>query len=243
MPTAPTGDTNTDRYRIKSGYVANTDNLTLDREPDTSYWTPARIRKSLLYQHHAYSIARQLLRERGLKRVLDVGCGPATKLMRHLAPHAEVTHGIDQPSAVELCRQRYPGRAEFFATDLEQPDLDLPHAYDLIVCADVIEHLLAPEHLLRFIRDNAAPSACVLFSTPERDVLRGPECQSCPKPEHVREWNRDEFVAFLEGHGLAVERTRLIPHMKFNLSREYLRKLRNRDYPMNHTLLAIATPA
>ncbi|MBM4422652.1 MAG: hypothetical protein FJ030_04575 [Chloroflexi bacterium] len=60
-----------------------------------------------------------------------------------------------------------------------------------------------------------------MISTPERDVLRGPDALHCPKAEHVREWNRSEFARYLETRGLEIVEHRLLPDVAFNFSRDY----------------------
>lgn len=67
----------------------------------------------------------------------------------------------------------------------------------------MIEHLVNPLPSLRLIRKLLGEGAtAVVFSTPERDLARGkgdngPPYNSC----HVREWNSEEFRAFLEWAG------------------------------------------
>jgi hypothetical protein len=69
----------------------------------------------------------------------------------------------------------------------------------LVICSDVIEHLVNPTELLRFLYDTAAVT---LLSTPERDLSRGTDHWGPPQNEaHVREWNLAELHALLEDFG------------------------------------------
>lgn len=77
-------------------------------------------------------------------------------------------------------------------------EVELPKA-DLVVCADVIEHVADPDALMRFIARVAKDR--VVISTPDRDLVYagrtryrfGPPAN----PAHVREWNMDEFNRYV----------------------------------------------
>ena len=71
------------------------------------------------------------------------------------------------------------------------------------VSADVIEHLVHPEHLLASLREALQWAPLLIVSTPERDLARGIVDFGPPgNPCHVREWNLAEFTCLLEHHGL-----------------------------------------
>lgn len=210
---------NIDHYFIKSGYQINSHNFTLDSNVST-FWTEKRIWASHYYQYHVYTLASRIVKERRVKSVLDVGCGPATKLMRVVFPHCSNVVGIDQFSAIEICKKRYK-KGEFYVDNFETPKLRLNKKFDLIICCDVIEHLLDPDVLLYYIKRFCYKDSLIIFSTPERDLLRGVDCMASKKPEHVREWNQLEFLNYLESRGFEIRQTKLVPPMKFNLSKEY----------------------
>src|SRR5215831_1019668 len=70
--------------------------------------------------------------------------------------------------------------------------------FDLVICADVIEHLPEPDGLLRYLQ-SIAPCWIVL-STPDRDVVgaRYGTMEGPPKNiHHVREWNMPEFRSYI----------------------------------------------
>ncbi|MBM4422653.1 MAG: class I SAM-dependent methyltransferase [Chloroflexi bacterium] len=161
-----------DNYCIKPGYQSNSrGNLTLDAD-GRQYWTARRIYTSAFFQHQVYERAAALAREKNLQSAIDVGCGPAIKLMRLLAPVCRRVAGVDQQSAIDLCRERYP-RGEFHAENLEAPSESLRGEFDLIICADVIEHMA----------DRCAPSLS-LSSGERRSVFRdldsGARCSARP---------------------------------------------------------------
>jgi SAM-dependent methyltransferase len=145
--------------------------------------------------------------------VMDVGCGYPWKFALMIRPVAGRQLLVDQPSTASLVRELCPG-ADFLGVDLEQIDGELRERFDLVICADVLEHLVDPDPCVAFIRRHLSASGWAVFSTPERDFLRGRGCDHCPKREHVREWNSDEFRAYLRSRGLTVVEQRWFPQRR-----------------------------
>lgn len=236
----PTFDPNPAKtYRIKPGYEHRTVNATLE-DVAGDYWDKTRELLSRHVQHAVYALAADLVRERGRKTVLDVGCGMAHKLHGHLHPIADVT-GVDQPSVVDAVAGLFPD-LKMASADFERPDDTGLGTFDLLTSVDVIEHLLDPDQLLAFIRAHAHAKSVVLLSTPERDVRRGTANNRSNKAAHVREWNQAEFRAYLEDSGFVVERHVLLPAFRVGGSRymikERLRLLRKR-VSLNYTQAAV----
>ncbi len=201
----------TNQLGLPHGYRQQPVNLTLDaNRQGEAYWASWRIEASARYQRHVYRWARSLIDQRRLTTVLDVGCGVATKLEEFIVPTGAQVVGLDQIAAVDACRLL--GRSgEFHAVDLESPNLVAPGRFGLVICADVLEHLVDPSHTMRVIREATENDGLALLSTPERTRRRGRRCMGSDKPEHVREWARGEFVRFVESCGLRVIRSRLTP--------------------------------
>lgn len=197
-----------DKYFLPDDYQENTVNLT--REVDgVVYWTPRIIRRGGLYQKDVYRWAGQLVRARGLKSVMDVGCGPATKLNRFITPLILDVVGVDQESAISYCRATYK-RGTYLVDDLGNPSSSFDRTFDLIICCDVIEHLENPVVVLDYIKRHARPDTLILISTPDRDRTRGKTCRTSPTPAHIREWSKEEFVKFLKHYGFLIEETRFL---------------------------------
>jgi hypothetical protein len=79
--------------------------------------------------------------------------------------------------------------------------LDLPF-FDILICADVIEHLVDPDELLNWIQN--LNFNYLVISTPDRDKLKlyqwpAEQSQSGPPVNegHIREWNFEEFEAYI----------------------------------------------
>jgi len=82
-------------------------------------------------------------------KVLDFGCGNGTAVSFELASLGVDLTGFDfhHPS-IEYARMHGPANAEFICGTLE----DLKTTFDVIVCADVIEHLPQPKQILQYLR-------------------------------------------------------------------------------------------
>ena len=202
-------------YCIKPGYRVN--EPALDVPVDQAFWTEERIRSAESFQIDVYRLARYCAAAKRARSVLDVGCGPPMKLKRFLAAGREVVL-LDQAEVAPLAARILPA-ARFQAVDLSVADVDLGRTFDLVICSDVLEHLARPERCLAMIRRHLGPDSLAILSTPERDVLRGPDCMASPKADHVREWNRSEFRRFVEGAGFRVARQLLLPQESVPLAR------------------------
>lgn len=211
-----------ENFFVKDGYACNHAAVTYESTQSGEYWTPTRIRNAAVYQHHVYELAARIARARGSRSGVDIGCGAATKARSFLAPVLEQLVLIDQPTCAGLAATMLPD-ARFIGADLEVCDVDLPGKFDLIVCADVLEHLVDPRACLEFARRHLADGGVAVFSTPERDALRGRDCDRSLHDAHVREWNLDEFRRLLEWAGFAVIDQPALPAARLSPAEELLR--------------------
>ena len=118
-------------------------------------------------------------------RVLDFGCGSSEKLLFHFQYYD--TLGVDLPPTVDWLNSYYPKRRWLASWE--------PQPCDLLIAADVIEHLANPDWLLEYIA-LCAPRVAVI-STPAREYLF-PEAQRRPTgPHHAREWTAEEFKKYV----------------------------------------------
>jgi SAM-dependent methyltransferase len=178
------------------------------------YWEEPSLNNTL-YQEPVYRWAAQLVRRGGWSSVLDVGTGSGVKLEKYLLPVTPTTVGFDQGSGIALARTRCPA-IEWIDGDL-MADADWQplagRRFDLLVCADVIEHVEQPVFLLRRLAELLADGGQLLISTPDRMRFDLPTPLGPPNnSRHVREWTRDEFELLLESVGLQiVDRRRFLP--------------------------------
>jgi hypothetical protein len=155
-------------------------------------------------QLEVYEFAKKIVIENGFNTIVDIGCGSGYKLVKLLGEFKTI--GIETEPCISHLRQTYPerqwldsGRPE--ESFCEKNTLDC----DLIICSDVIEHIIDPDELLDYI--NTFCFKYALISTPCRDILcnsdryshiyskslYGPPLNPC----HVREWTIKEFRTYL----------------------------------------------
>lgn len=172
----------TDNYFLPSGYSIRAENAFFDDTKLKDEW-----------QREVYLYASNVMKVEGLKTVCDLGCGSGFKLIEYLGDFDTI--GIDLEPTVAFLRTHYPNRV-WKEADLEATDVA---PADVVICADVIEHVLDPDKMVRFIKRLAKKYAVI--STPDRNLvypdgssfLRGPPRNEC----HVREWSFDEFARYL----------------------------------------------
>jgi hypothetical protein len=142
------------------------------------------------WQVEVYRFAREIADRDALTNVCDVGCGSARKLLRYFSDLTTV--GVDVAETCTWLRRRHPDRLWIE----EGPDARPPFPVDLVICADVIEHVLNPDSLLSYIAELSPRQ--IVISTPERNLLRRGTHNGPPSnPSHVREWNFTEWEAYL----------------------------------------------
>ncbi|MBR9909048.1 MAG: class I SAM-dependent methyltransferase [Gammaproteobacteria bacterium] len=229
-------------YGIPAEYPTNPVEVTNDQVSGDNYWNRSRIRLSALYQHSVYAVAAALIDELQLGSVTDVGCGVGTKLkLLHDAKPSLSIRGIDQPDAIELCKKLHPF-GDWEAADLSVACGPSPVKSDLVICADVIEHLANPDLLLDRLRQQLKPGGYILISTPARELLHFPDPMHRPIAHHVREWSSEEFNHYLGSRGFTVLRQEhhlpLKPSLHFHCLQIYLpRILRGKPLKTNQVYL------
>jgi SAM-dependent methyltransferase len=179
-------------YFLKSGYIERL-------EPE--YWHDEK--GDTVWQPDVYEEAGELARRVGAKTLVDIGCGNGAKL----APLADefAIVGVDFGPNIEECRRRYSSGTWLDADlDAEGPLEGIDPHGSVVVCADVAEHLVRPERLLRKLRGLLESGALALIlTTPDRDLRRGAVHHGpSPNPAHVREWSSAELGAFMRSEGL-----------------------------------------
>jgi O-antigen biosynthesis protein len=150
---------------------------------------------------------------RSARAVLDVGCG-AGRLGVTLKARQECTVvGVEyDEEAAARARERLD---RVWVGDVEREEPDFPPAsFDVVVCGDVLEHLRAPERLLRQIREWLRPDGCVVASVPNvrhhsvvRALLEGNwtyESAGLLDHDHVRFFTRREVEKLFFRAGFTV---------------------------------------
>lgn len=228
-----------DNYGIRPDYRARAEALTVSEDP-TRYWNRERIANSDYYQYDVYRRAAEHLRASERRRFVDVGCGYPKKVRELIAPLTDDVTLMDHPSMQGIVERDFPGM-RFVGVDLEGGEPAVAgRRFDCVVSADVIEHLFDPDALLERLCGLLEPGGRLFLSTPEREISRGRDCLSSPKPEHVREWSSSELRRYLESRSLAVVEHHLLPKGKLGRFEELLLPLLRRALPERYRSCQLA---
>lgn len=116
--------------------------------------------------------------------------------------------GVDYGDNIAFCRRTY-AFGSWLESDLEQHELlPLPPMLlrqAVVVCSDVIEHLIDPRALLATMHDLLAHARYVVLTTPDRVRTHGStHAGPPPNPAHTREWTTDELARLCALEGLLV---------------------------------------
>lgn len=154
------------------------------------------------------------------RRVLEIGCG-AGRLGASLKSRqqAHVT-GIEMDAgAADAARHLLD---EVLCADAESSEITFPdHAFDTVVCADVLEHLRVPERLLARIRRWLEPGGTLVASLPNiqhhsvvTSLLEGNftyESAGLLDATHLRFFTRREIEKLLFRTGFHLESLQSVP--------------------------------
>ena len=148
------------------------------------------------WQLEVYLHALGLMKKHDFKKVIDIGCGSGYKLMHYL--HEYKTLGLELKENLKFLRKKYPER-KWALSDF---DSEKKFKADVVICSDVIEHLVDPNLLIDFIK--RISFKYLVISTPDRELVyeESSEFRDGPprNPAHVREWNFKEFAEYISSH-------------------------------------------
>lgn len=153
-----------------------------------------------LWQDAVYARARELARANDYRSVADYGCGSGYKLMKYFGGFHTV--GYELEPSLSYLRSTYPEKK------WAAPSNATIYG-DMLICADVIEHVDNPVALLESFK--SGPLRTIVLSTPALEILaeRGESPRLGPpnNESHLREWTTREFYDFVSMHFDVVEHT------------------------------------
>jgi 2-polyprenyl-3-methyl-5-hydroxy-6-metoxy-1,4-benzoquinol methylase len=157
---------------------------TLPDVPEENYW----------FRRHLAVYEWIAERCQGL-RVVDLACGEGYGA-DVLARGAADVIGVDaNPEAHEHARRRYVRRNLRFERGLVE---EFDQERDAVVFLQTIEHVEAPEQLLRHFKRLLRPGGTVYVSTPNLLTLAPEGAEKSDNPWHLREYRAEEFRALCE---------------------------------------------
>jgi SAM-dependent methyltransferase len=183
----------------------------LPRSPDQQVYLRTHRRR--------YALLLELVRELAPKKLLVVGPGSDSVLLREAIPGTKV-------DTLGWADHRFP-RVEgerHVQHDLNDPDYPALEPYDVIVCAEVIEHLhVSPVPVFRFLAGGLATGGQLIVQTPNATALpkrlrmllgrnpyeplrAEPANPDSPNPGHFHEFTVAELRTAFAAAGLQVER-------------------------------------
>lgn len=160
----------------------------------------------VIWQPNVYKLAEKIQAKFGCSRIIDVGCGTARKLMK-LAPHVRKI-GIDYGENIEFCQSTY-NHSVWLVDDFEsQTPIPIPRGSStgsLVICSDVIEHMIKPQALLSKLQILMQDAWFCILTTPERDLTWGSDHNGPPPNKcHTREWTLEELSQMVESAGFII---------------------------------------
>lgn len=160
----------------------------------------------LTWQPDVYPTAADIARSLQCDTLVDIGCGQARKLSV-LHPEFKLI-GVDYGGNMEHCRSKFPF-GTFLEADFEDISmLPLPArvlSKSVVICSDVIEHLVDPRSLMNALRELLKHAPALVLSTPDRERTWGrTHMGPPPNPAHIREWTLAELTALFEREGFTL---------------------------------------
>lgn len=129
--------------------------------------------------HHDYLISpllellsQEKLPSQAKLRVLDLGCGNGS--LSHLIAQQgyEVVGVEDSEQGVAIARQSFPSCNFIQASIYDLPYAELENSFDIVLSAEVIEHLLYPRELVRAAKKCLKPNGRLILTTPYHGYLK-----------------------------------------------------------------------
>lgn len=189
-----------DQFFLKTGYKCN-----LDGQGKAIPYIDD-VEGAAVYQLKVYEYAKTVIRRYKLKNVLDIGCGYGIKLKEIIYKECKDLVGIDNDTAIKYCK-KFHNFGKWYSDDIENSTLNIDRKFDLIISSDVIEHLVNPNKLIKYIEKYCHCNTHIILSTPDREKIAEQKSLGPPRNiYHVREWSELEFNHYLKKSGFHIKK-------------------------------------
>jgi len=137
----------------------------------------------VLQSHHVFE---------DVHKMIDVGCGTGQFIAELLKvyPEIECTGTDFSTESIEVCKQLNIN-AKFCVLDLYEENSEEFSNYDLVVCSEVLEHLVFPQTAIMNLLKLLAPKTGKL-------VIAVPNGRKDTYEGHIHFWSPESFKLFIE---------------------------------------------
>lgn len=165
-------------------YIFRTNTLFFDDSENKDEW-----------QDEVYLKARNLSEEGKLYKIFDFGSGSGFKSIKYFSEDKYKVFMYDFKKTIDFAKEKYENKKNLEFISVESGFDELIEC-DIIIMADVIEHVIKPNDLIDIILKNIN-FKYLIISTPDRSFLHDENSEHYYgppiNPHHIREWNFGEF--------------------------------------------------
>jgi 2-polyprenyl-3-methyl-5-hydroxy-6-metoxy-1,4-benzoquinol methylase len=105
-------------------------------------------------------------------RILDIGCGNGS-LSNLIAQQGYEVVGVEESaSGVKLAKHNFPNCHFIQGSIYNFPYAEIRDKFDIVIAAEVIEHLFFPKELLKSAKNTLKPYGCLILTTPYHGYLK-----------------------------------------------------------------------
>lgn len=179
-----------------------------------------------------YRWAREILRRKKSKRVLDIACadGYGTD---NLFVEGRYVLGVDRAQdLIQKAKDQYTD-CEFIAydIDIEPEKIEAYAPFDAICCFETLEHLKHPKKMLQIFSNILNKKGYLLLSIPDGEYEPLDSDGNIISDYHLHAFSQDNMASMLEEYGFNIQEI-LHQHLSSALHRNYNRVIR--DHNLTH---------
>lgn len=151
------------------------------------------------HQKEVYELALKIMLDNNYKNIVDYGCGSAYKLVNMFNKYNSIGYEIEP--TLSWLKDKYKNK--IWAESILNDNIKV-YDCDLLVCSDVIEHVLNPDDLINTLLKFKAKK--YIISTPDRTIMYYGEHDGPPNNlAHIREWTFVEFEKYISKYFNIIE--------------------------------------
>jgi 2-polyprenyl-3-methyl-5-hydroxy-6-metoxy-1,4-benzoquinol methylase len=173
-----------------------------------------------------YLYAKELIKERNLNKVADVGCADSYGTIE-LSKVSESVTGIDfSERLLELSRENVSSNniknIDFLKCDLEKENLSniTDSKFDFITCFETLEHLSNPKEVLSEYHKVLKKHGVLMVSVPNKAFEPIKEDGTPRNPYHKQLFSEKDIVKLLKENNFTIEKLLYQPYTNIFFNKE-----------------------